>query len=97
MTRITITENGCETIVTDIAPYRAELTATVAKLKPIYARFESGTVSALDGREDEIVRHINRVEELEYMIASFEQACIRRANILAGWEIVKRYHAEGEA
>lgn len=96
MSRITITENGREKVVTDIAPYRAELTAAVAKLKPIYAGFESGTVSALTGREDEIVRLANRIEEIEHIIASFEQEGVRRANILAGWEIVKRYRADGE-
>ncbi|WP_374943156.1 hypothetical protein [Sphingomonas sp.] len=93
MSRITITENGVEKVVTDIAPYRAELEDVLAKLTRIYADFEQGTLSALDAREGEIVDLINCYNELTHLIEKFDEAGVRRANILAGWEIVKQNRA----
>jgi hypothetical protein len=94
MTRITITEGGHEKIVTDIAPYRAERDAVIAKLRPIYADFEKGPVDALASREQEIVDLANRYNELSNLIKRFDAAAVRRANILAGWEIVKQHRAD---
>lgn len=96
MSRITITENGAEKIVTDIEPYRAERDDVLAKLTSIYAGFEKGTVSALNGREEEIVDLVNRYNELTDIIDRFGQASVRRGNILAGWEIVKQHRVDGE-
>ena len=97
MSRITITENGVDKIVTDIAPYRAERESVRAKLTAIYADFEKGPVDALAAREQEIVDLANRYNELTYLIERFDQAAVRRANILAGWEIVKQHRAGGGA
>lgn len=94
MSRITIIENGEEAVVTDIAPYRAEFESVLAKLTDIYANFDKGPASALDGREQEIVDLINRYNELAYIIDRFNEAGARRANILAGWEIVTQNQAE---
>lgn len=93
MSRITITENGAEKVVTDIAPYRAERDDVLAKLTGIYTGFEKGTVSALNAREEEIVDLVNRYNELGHILDRFDQASVRRANILAGWEIVKQHRA----
>lgn len=95
MSRITITEDGRDKVITDIAPYRTELEATFARLAPIYAEFEKGPVSALDAREAEIVTLANRYNELKHIIARFDEASVRRVNILAGWEIVKQHRTEG--
>ncbi|RUN78433.1 hypothetical protein EJC47_00725 [Sphingomonas sp. TF3] len=95
MSRITITENGVEKVVTDIAPHRAERESVLAELSAIYADFEKGTLSALDTREAEIVDLVNRHNELTNLVERFDKASVRRANILAGWEIVKQNRAEG--
>lgn len=95
MTRITITEDGREKVVTDVAPYRAEHEAVLAKLTPIYQGFEKGPVDALASREQEIVDLANRYYELTDLIERFDEATVRRANILAGWEIVKQNRAGG--
>ena len=95
MTRITIMENGRETIVTDIAPYRAERDAVVANLAPIYKDFEKGPIDALVPREQEIVDLANRYYELTDLIERFDDAAMRRANIVAGWTIVKQHRANG--
>jgi hypothetical protein len=97
MSRITITENGVEKVVTDIAPYRAERDGVLAKLKLIYADYEKGTLSALDAREPEIVDLVNRHNELTHLIDRFDEAAVRRGNILAGWEIVKQNRTGGSA
>lgn len=94
MARIIITEDGREKIVTDIAPYRDEREAVLAKLAPIYDGFEKGPVDALAAREQEIVDLANRYNELTNLIERFDDATTRRANILAGWEIVKQHRAE---
>ena len=93
MSRITVTENGAEKVVTDIAPYRAERDDVLAKLTRIYADFEKRPLSALEPREQEIVDLVNRYSELAHIIDRFDQASVRRANILAGWEIVKQHRA----
>ena len=97
MSRIPITENGVEKVVTDIAPYRAERDGVLAELEAIFADFEEGTLSALDAREAEIVDLVNRYNELTNLIERFDKASVRSANILAGWEIVKQNRAEGSA
>jgi hypothetical protein len=93
MSRITITEGGVEKIVTDIAPYRAERDSVLGKLNRIYADFERGPVGNLDMREREIVDLVNRYNELTHLIDRFDEAAVRRGNILAGWEIVKQNRA----
>ena len=95
MTSITIEEDGSEKLITDIAPYRDEREAVLAKLAPIYADFDEGAVDALAAREQEIVDLANRYNELTDLIERFEEATTRRANVLAGWEIVKQHRADG--
>lgn len=97
MTRITVTEHGRETVVTDIAPYRAERDRVLADLAEIFEGFEQGPISALAPREGEIVDLVNRHGFLSHAIESFEQAAIRNDNILAGWEIVKQNRPEDSA
>ncbi|RYY28397.1 MAG: hypothetical protein EOP62_04175 [Sphingomonadales bacterium] len=97
MSRITITQNGVEKVVTDIAAYHAERDGVLAELEAIYADFEEATLSALDAREAEIVDLVNRYNELTNLIERFDKASVRSANILAGWEIVKQNRAEGSA
>jgi hypothetical protein len=94
MSRITITENGVETIVTDIAPYRARRDGVLATLTLIYADFENVPAGTLDTREAEIVVLVNRYHDLTHTIDRFDEAAIRRANITAGWEIVKQHRVE---
>lgn len=89
MTRITITENGREKIVTDLTQYRQERETILVTLAAIYANFEKGPVDALASREPEIVDLVNRFNEIEHIIEMFESAEVRRANILAGFEVVK--------
>ena len=97
MTSITITEDGAEKGVTDIAPYRTERETIVAELTQIYADFDKGSLSALDHRESEIVDLVNRYNELTDIIDRFDEAGVRRANILAGWEIIKQQRAGDSA
>lgn len=97
MSRITVTEDGAEKVVTDIAPYRAERDGVLAELTAIFADFEKGALSALDTREAEIVDLVNRYNELTNLIERFDEASVRRGNILTGWEIVKQNRAEGSA
>lgn len=97
MSRITITEDGREVVVTDIAPYKAELAATLEQLDAIYTDFEKSPIHALEPREGEIVDLLNRQDELGHIIERFEAAAVRRANILDGWEVVKRHRAGGGA
>ena len=97
MARITIAEDGIEKLVTDIAPYRAERDVVLAELTQIFADFETGPVSALDAREAEIVDLVNRYNELTHLIDRFDEAAIRRTNILAGWEIVKQHRDESSS
>ena len=93
MSRIVITENGRETIVTDIAPYVAERDAIVGSLNAIYADYQKLPGGALGTREPEIVDLVNRYQELETMIDEFELERLRRDNIRAGWEIVRKHRA----
>lgn len=93
MTRLTIAVDGQLTVVTDIAPYRAERDTIIAELSAIYADFEPGQVGALNHREQEIVDLVNRHAVLEHVIESFDNESIRRANILAGWDILKKHRA----
>lgn len=93
MTGITIEEAGRKIVVTDIGPYLAERDDVLLKLAAIYTRFEEGSVGALAAREPEIVELLNRYEFLQYVVRSFDQEAIRRANIMAGWEIVKQHRA----
>ncbi len=95
MTRITIEENGRETVITDIAPYTRERDAVVTRLVAIYQDFERGPVEALGPREPEIVDLVNRFHFLTDVIGRFDQASVRRANLLAGWEIVKQHGGSG--
>lgn len=97
MSRITITEKGIDKVVTDIAPYRAEREGVLAKLTHIYADFEKGPVETLASSEQEIVDLVNRYNVLTDLIERFDEAGIRRANILAGWAIVKQHRAGGSA
>lgn len=94
MSRIIITENGVETVVTDIAPYRARRDGVLTTLSQIYTDFEKGPVGNLETREEEIVDLLNRYSDLTHIIDRFDEAAIRRANILAGWEIVKQHRAD---
>ena len=93
MTRLTIEVDGQVTVVTDIAPYRAERDKIIAQLSVIFADFEKGPVSALNDREPEIVDLVNRYAVLQRVIESFDNESIRRANILAGWQILNKYRA----
>lgn len=95
MTRLVIEIDGQETIVTDITPYRAERDEIIGKLSAIYEGFDKGPVSALYGREAEIVELLNRHALTQYVIESFEKESVRRANLLAGWELVKKHSAGG--
>lgn len=95
MSRIIITENGVEKVVTDIAPYCTERDDVLGKLNRIYADFEKGPVGNLDTHEQEIVDLVNRYNELIHTIERFDEAGIRRANIFAGWEIVKQNRVGG--
>lgn len=97
MSRVTITENGAEKVVTDIAPYRAEREGVLAELQTIYAGYDKNALSALDAREVEIVDLVNRYNELTNLIERFDKASVRSANLLAGYEIVKQNRAEGSA
>lgn len=97
MSRITITENGVDKVVTDIAPYRVERDDALAKLTHIYTDFDEETLSVLNSREQEIVDLANRYNELTNMIERFDKAGVRRANILAGWEIVKQHRVGDSA
>lgn len=90
-----ITAKHREEVITDIAPYRAERDRILASLARIYAEFEEGKVDALASREKEIVDLVNRFNELTHVIDRFDAAAERRANILAGWEILKQ-HREDE-
>mgnify|MGYP003385403251 CR=1 FL=1 len=93
MTRLTIEVDGQVTVVTDIAPYRAERDKIIAQLSVIFTDFENGPVSALNDREPEIVDLVNRYAVLEHVIDSFDLECIRRGNILAGWQILNKQRA----
>jgi hypothetical protein len=93
MTGITIEEAGRKIVVTDIGPYLAERDEVLLKLATIYEKFDGGYVGALAAREPEIVELLNRYEFLQYVVRSFDQEAIRRANILDGWEIVKKHRA----
>lgn len=89
-----ITDKDREKVITDIEPYRTERDRVLASLAPIYAEFEEDKVDALAPREQEIVDLVNRFNELTDVIERFDAAAERRANILAGWEILKQ-HREG--
>lgn len=90
MSGITIEEAGRKIVVIDITPYLAERDEVLLKLEAIYDRFEEGSVGALAAREPEIVELLNRYDFLQYVVRSFDQEAIRRANILDGWEVVKQ-------
>ncbi len=95
MTRITVTKDGVDKIVTDIAPYRAEREVVFARLTAFYAGVEQDSIDALAAREPEIVDLVNRYNALTHLIERFDAAAIRRANLLAGWEIVKQHRTDG--
>lgn len=93
MTRITVQIDGRETVVTDIGPYLKERDDILAALETIYAGFEKGPVDALASSEAEIVDLVNRFHVADHVIAMFESADAQRANILAGWAVVKQNRA----
>lgn len=97
MTRLLITEAGEEKIITDIASYRTERNQVRIELASIYANYEVGSRSSLYCREDKIVALVNRFHELEDVIARFEHAEQRDANIDAGWNIVSESQREDES
>lgn len=93
MTRLTIDVAGQVTVVTDIAPYRAERDTIIAELSVIYEDFDPREVSALNHREQEIIDLVNRHAVLERVIESFNNESIRHANLLAGWQILNKHRA----
>lgn len=93
MSRIVITENGREKVVTDIAPYVAERDAVVASLEAIYVDYKQRPGGALGPQESAIVDLVNRYHELDWWIEQFEIERVRRDNIRAGWDIVQKHRA----
>ncbi|KQM99373.1 hypothetical protein [Sphingomonas sp. Leaf25] len=92
MAGTTITVAGVT--VTDVTPYRAQLTATRARLATIYAAFNPARPELLLAREAEIVELANNAERLREIVERWDEAETRRNNVLAVWELVKAFKGD---
>lgn len=94
MTSITITIAGVPKLITDVGVYRKELETLRAQLKLVFAGFDPAHPERLLACEGEILRLLNRSEELREIIERWDAAERSRSNILAAWAIVQQIAEE---
>lgn len=94
MTPITITIAGVPRVITDVATYRGELKGVTDQLKNVFAGFDPARPERLFACEGEIIRLVNRAEDLREIIERCDAAETSRSNILAAYAIVKKLTEE---